>query len=137
MGGVVKFGFQIIPTDKVSKPIMQEALYDDGTHGDVVAQDGIYSSATGAIATGAYKLVVVAKGPTFQRSQQIPFTVRPRLVTLELRHPSEVFKEELQPAENSGDETSEFVVSVSKESAAFKSFDVCIFSGTYLRHCNL
>ena len=130
MGGVVKFGFQIIPTDKVSKPIMQEALYDDGTHGDVVAQDGIYSSATGAIATGAYKLVVVAKGPTFQRSQQIPFTVRPRLVTLELRHPSEVFKEELQPAENSGDETSEFVVSVSKESAAFKSFDVLLVALT-------
>ena len=148
IGGVVKFGFQIVSTDKVSKPIMQEALYDDGTHGDAVAQDGIFSSATGAIITGAYKLIVVAKGPTFQRSQQIPFTVRPRLVALEVRHPSEVFKEELESQDKhqqsqdehgddakskptvreglltSGDETSEFIVSVSKESAAFKSFEV-------------
>jgi len=154
IGGVVKFGFQIVPTDKVSKPIMQEALYDDGTHGDLVAQDGIFSSATGALATGAYKLIVVAKGPTFQRSQQIPFTVRPRLVTLEVRHPSEVFKEELNPSDNSAqsheehrehsnqddaerespvtssDETSEFVVSVSKESAAFKSFEVLLVALT-------
>jgi uncharacterized protein (TIGR03503 family) len=154
ISGVVKFGFQIVPTDKVSKPIMQEPLFDDGTHGDVVAQDGIFSSATGAIETGAYKLTVVAKGPTFQRSQQIPFTVRPRLVTLQIRHPSGVFKEEVAAIEKSetpegehkqegeaehharsgivtsGDETSEFIVSVSKESATFKSFEVMLVALT-------
>jgi uncharacterized protein (TIGR03503 family) len=154
ISGVVKFGFQIVPTDKVSKPIMQEPLFDDGTHGDVVAQDGIFSSATGAIETGAYKLTVVAKGPTFQRSQQIPFTVRPRLVTLEIRHPSGVFKEEVGTSEKapsgddlrqdgsaeshtsqsglvlSSDETSEFIVSISKESTTFKSFEVTLVALT-------
>jgi hypothetical protein len=103
MSGVVKFGFQIVPTDKISKPIVQEPLSDDGTRGDVVALDGIFSARIGALATGAYKLTVVAKGPTFQRTQQIPFTVKPRLVSLHVRSPEDAFVDDLQT--KSEDET--------------------------------
>jgi hypothetical protein len=96
MSGVVKFGFQIVPTDKISKPIVQEVLSDDGARGDVVALDGIFSARIGALETGAYKLTVVAKGPTFQRSQQIPFTVKPRLVSLHVRNPEDAFGDDLR-----------------------------------------
>lgn len=150
MSGVVKFGFQIVPTDKISKPIMQEPLNDDGNRGDVVAQDGIFSSRTGLLEAGAYKLTVVAKGPTFQRSQQIPFTVRPRLVTLNVTSPAEVFKGEgadtsqsvKEPGEpqprvststerqgevpHRGAEDSEFTIVVSKEALALKTFRVSV-----------
>jgi Mg-chelatase subunit ChlD len=148
MSGVVKFGFQIVPTDKISKPIMQEPLNDDGTRGDVVAQDGIFSSRTGSLEAGAYKLTVVAKGPTFQRAQQIPFTVRPRLVTLNVTSPADAFKEDgakipqsvgkpdaHQPqdgTERSGEmhhrgaEDSEFSILISKEALALKTFRVSL-----------
>lgn len=141
MSGVVKFGFQIVPTDKVSKPVVQEALVDEGTRGDVVAQDGVFSSRVAALETGSYKLTVVAKGPTFQRTQQIPFTVRPRLITLSVRSPSGAFSKELersaeQPGSGnstaiqtrSGGVETEFMVGVSKEAAALKSFQVSLLA---------
>jgi hypothetical protein len=138
MSGIIKLGFQIISTDKVSKPIVQEPLSDDGTRGDVVALDGIFSSRTGPLEVGSYKLTVVAKGPTFQRSQQIPFTVRPRLVTLTVRSPAGAFVEEgVSPigeksqvgarggAVSGGDDT-EFSVVLSTEVASLKSFKVVL-----------
>jgi len=148
MSGVVKFGFQIVATDKVSKPLVQEALNDDGSRGDVVALDGIFSSRTGSLEAGAYKLTVVAKGPTFQRSQQIPFTVRPRLVTLTAKDPGGVFKEEPASHQESsagvpndthkdathaapethyaGGEDTVFTATVSREAFALKSFAVSL-----------
>ncbi len=81
MSGVIQYAFQISPTDLISAPIIQEALHDDGKGGDKLAQDGIFSSLAKLDKPGEYRLTVVAKGPTFQRSQQIPFTVRPRLVS--------------------------------------------------------
>ncbi len=134
MNGVVKLGFQIIPTDKVAKPLVQEPLSDDGTRGDVVALDGIFSARTGSLEAGSYKLTVVAKGPTFQRSQQIPFTVRPRLVNLSVRSPGGKLVEDIvasvgdasQPGSVSGGDDTEFAVIVSKEAAALKSFKVAL-----------
>lgn len=82
MTGVVKYGFQIIPTDKVSEPILRSFLVDDGESGDKIADDGIYSQKISIDEPGDYKLTIVAKGPTFTRHQQIPFRVKPRLVTL-------------------------------------------------------
>jgi hypothetical protein len=136
MSGVLKIGFQIIPTDRVSGAILQESLNDNGVHGDTIAQDGIFSSATVPMSVGTYKLVVVAKGPTFQRSQQIPFTVNPRLVSLEVQTGREAFDESLDGKVKddvtplgategfSGDEQSKFIVSLSREAAAFKKIEV-------------
>lgn len=134
MSGVVKLGFQIVPTDKVSKPLVQEPLSDDGARGDVVALDGIFSARAGSLEVGSYKLTVVAKGPTFQRSQQIPFTVRPRLVTLSVRNPGVAFVEGVaspivdrsQSGVVSGGEDTEFSVVISKEVASLKSFKVML-----------
>lgn len=147
LGGVLKFGYQIIPTDKVSKAIVQEGLNDDGIDGDKVALDGIFSRLSKPMQIGSYKLVVAVKGPTFQRSQQIPFTVRPRLVTLEIKNGADSFDEttsenhatghaavegedldETTEASTArevvGDEDTELVVSVSKEAAAYKKMQV-------------
>jgi uncharacterized protein (TIGR03503 family) len=150
MSEVLKVGFQIVPTDQVSKPIVQEPLNDEGQQGDTIARDGIFSSITGPMRVGSYKLVVAAKGPTFQRSQQIPFTVRPRLITLEIKRDNVVFDEErgeLGTTSNtssadvshvegadplagapgavfSGDETTELVVAVSKEAAGFRNYEI-------------
>jgi uncharacterized protein (TIGR03503 family) len=147
MSGVLKIGFQIVPTDKVSAAIAQEALNDDGVRGDKVARDGIFSSATMPMQIGSYKLVIVAKGPTFQRSQQIPFTVLPRLVSLEVRsesiefdevqgregvaHPETAGEHHQVTTENqvassavSGDERAEILVTLSKEASGFKKVEV-------------
>ncbi len=82
MTGVVKYGFQIIPTDKVSEPILRSFLVDDGSVGDKIADDGIYSQKISIDEPGEYKLTIVAKAPTFTRHQQIPFRVKPRLISL-------------------------------------------------------
>lgn len=84
MSGVAQLVFQVIPTDKVSAPIIRETLVDDGTHGDKIANDGIFSRSVSIKDAGEYKLTIVAKGPTFQRTQQIPFRVKPYLITLAL-----------------------------------------------------
>ncbi len=154
MSGVLKIGFKIIPTDKVSEAIAQDSLNDNGVHGDKVAQDGIFSSLTEPMRVGAYKLVVAAKGPTFQRSQQIPFTVHPRLVSLEVLTGAESFDESHQHASPehghdthtdpqpqqesahdegrqtsedksfSGDEEAKLLVTLSKEAVTFKKVEV-------------
>lgn len=84
MSGVVKFGFQITPTDKISEPIRRSPLFDDGTQGDKIEGDGVLSHEVSIETPGEYVLSVVAKGPTFQRTQQIPFRVKPRLITLRI-----------------------------------------------------
>jgi Mg-chelatase subunit ChlD len=82
MTGAVKYGFQILPTDKVSEPIIRSFLNDEAKDGDKIEEDGIFSQAVTVTEPGEYKLTIVAKGPTFTRHQQIPFRVKPRLVTL-------------------------------------------------------
>jgi hypothetical protein len=89
MTGVIKYAFQISPTDKVSEPIIRETLVDDGTLGDKVEKDGIFGRLVTIHDPGEYKLTIVARGPTFQRTQQLPFRVRPRLITLTAELPEE------------------------------------------------
>lgn len=84
MSGVIKYAYQITPTDKVSEPIIRDFLFDDGTHGDKIARDGIFSSKVEIQDPGEYKLRILAKAPTFERNQQIPFRVKPSLITLSL-----------------------------------------------------
>lgn len=86
MSEVLKFGVQIVRTDQVATPMLQEALRDDGKGGDKVALDGIFSVPVRLDQIGEYKLTIVAKSPTFVKSQQIPFSVRPRLISLEVGH---------------------------------------------------
>jgi uncharacterized protein (TIGR03503 family) len=156
MGPVLKVGFQISPSDKVAQPIMQEPLNDQGLMGDKVANDGIFSRTISALQVGAYKLEVAAKGPTFQRTQQVPFTVKPRLVSLGVRQEHSLFDEDeshaaegehsdeaahgehahedaskAAPASGAkagyaGDESAEFVVELSKEAASFKKLEVAV-----------
>ncbi len=89
MSGVIKYAFQVTPTDKVSEPIVRDVLNDDGRNGDRVAKDGIFSGVVSFAEPGEYRLAVVARGPTFQRSQQLPFRVRPRLIALQIIPPLE------------------------------------------------
>ncbi len=84
MSEVLKFGVQISRTDQVATPMLQEVLHDDGKGGDKVALDGIFSMPVRLDQIGEYKLTIIAKSPTFVKSQQIPFSVRPRLISLEV-----------------------------------------------------
>jgi Mg-chelatase subunit ChlD len=90
MSDVIKYAFQIAPTDKISEPLIRDLLNDEGLNGDRVARDGIFSSVVTLNEPGEYRLTLVARAPTFQRSQQMPFRVRPRLVTLKIVDPDEV-----------------------------------------------
>lgn len=137
MSGVITYGFQVIPTDKVSQPIIQEEMRDDGKGADKVALDGIFSAISHIKEPGEYKLTVVAKGPTFQRSQQIPFTVRQRLVKLDVRSEAEVDEHESRDnhdkAESKehddaleGDDRAEFVVKLSKEALSFREYEITL-----------
>lgn len=84
MSGVVRYAFQITPTDRVAKPVVQDLLNDEGRDGDKIAKDGIFSRYAELTEPGEYKLSIVARGPTFERSQQVPFRVKPQLIQLEV-----------------------------------------------------
>lgn len=77
-----RYGVQIVPTDKVAEPILEEPLYDDGTHGDKIAGDGIFSQRITLENPGDYRMWLVAKAPTFDRRQQLPFKVKPPLIQI-------------------------------------------------------
>ena len=80
--GLVRYAFQITPTDKISEPILRELLYDDGTHGDKKKGDGIFSNSIVLDQEGEYRMRIVARSPTFEREQNIPFRVRPSLLSV-------------------------------------------------------
>lgn len=79
-----QYAFQIASTDQITEPVIRELLVDDGTHGDEIADDGIFSHSVVLEEPGEYKVRIVAKAPTFERNQQIPFRVRPRLVSIRI-----------------------------------------------------
>ncbi|MBN8549935.1 MAG: VWA domain-containing protein [Deltaproteobacteria bacterium] len=82
MTQAIRYAFQIVPTDRVSEPVLREGLFDDGTHGDKIANDGIFSYLVDLTEPGEYRLQIVAQAPTFERRQQIAFRVKPRVITL-------------------------------------------------------
>lgn len=82
MTDVIKYAFEITPTDKVSEPVMRALLSDDGQDGDRAARDGIFSARVTLEEAGEYNLRVLASAPTFERHQKISFRVKPRLVSL-------------------------------------------------------
>ncbi len=84
MSGTIQFAFQVTPTDKVSEPIIRDFLQDDGKDGDRIAKDGIFSKTIEIEDPGEYKLRVIAKAPTFERNQQIPFRVKAPLVRVNI-----------------------------------------------------
>ena len=140
MSDVLKFGVQIVRTDQVATPMLQEALRDDGKGGDKIALDGIFSAPVKLDQIGEYKLTIVAKSPTFVKSQQIPFSVRPRLVALELEaaeHGDDLHDHEaVDPtAEHGGaeheattvaNEHTKLRVRLSKETISYKETDLVV-----------
>jgi hypothetical protein len=138
MSDVLKFGVQIARTDQVATPMLQEALRDDGKGGDKVALDGIFSIPVRLDHVGEYKLTIVAKSPTFVKSQQIPFSVRPRLVSLEVAG-SQDEHEHHATGEEAGEkgagehthaahvhENSTLRVKVNKEALAYKDTEIVV-----------
>lgn len=92
MSDSIRFAFQIIPTDKVSEPVVRDLLVDNGESGDQVARDGIFSRSVHLEEPGEYRLNVLARGPTFERSQQVAFRIKPPLLWLSVveRTPAEI-----------------------------------------------
>jgi Mg-chelatase subunit ChlD len=84
MTGHVNYAFQITPTDKISEPVVKAFLNDEGKDGDKIANDGIFSAFVNLKDSGDYTLKVVAHAPTFDRYQQLPFRVKPRMVSLSI-----------------------------------------------------
>lgn len=120
MTQAIRYGFQIVPTDRVSEPVLREGLVDDGTHGDKIAADGIFSFAVDLMEPGEYKLQIVAQAPTFERRQQLSFRVKPRMVTLSVS--SGEAKE--KSAESSADDS--FLVELSPEVGSLKDPEIKI-----------
>ncbi len=104
MSGIIKYAFQIVPTDKVSEPVVREFLVDDGTKGDKVERDGVFSSAVTIKEPGEYKLTIIAQSPTFERTQQIPFRVKPRFISLRVEAAEEEHGAEQEHADEHGHE---------------------------------
>lgn len=95
MLGEVAYGVRILPTDRVSEPVLIEKLSDGGEHGDTVKGDGNYSLEIELDRVGEYKIEVIAKAPTFERKQQLPFRVKERLVNVEIEKSHEEGKGDL------------------------------------------
>ncbi len=92
MSGTIQFAFQVTPTDKISEPIIRDFLKDDGKDGDRVARDGVFSKKISIKEQGEYKLRVLAKAPTFERNQQIPFRVKPPLIKVSVEEMTDQIK---------------------------------------------
>lgn len=84
MSGVVQYGFQVVPTDRIAAAVAKDFLNDEGRDGDKVARDGIFSRYATINEPGEYRLSIVARAPTFERTQQVPFRVRPPLLTFSI-----------------------------------------------------
>jgi len=82
MTGMIKYAYQITPTDKISEPVVRDFLGDDGRQGDKIESDGIFSHSVTIDEPGEYVLRIIAKAPTFERQLQIPFRVKAPLITL-------------------------------------------------------
>lgn len=145
ISGVLKFAFQVTPTDRVSAPVIEGILNDEGLNGDKVAQDGVFSTSIKLTEEGDYRLGVTAKGPTFERAKQLPFKVKPKLIMLqtvlqsgehELVESEEGKDQEGEVAHGSaagdegliGDETVVFRALVSKEVTHFKDVSVSLIA---------
>jgi hypothetical protein len=92
MSVLLEMKFKIFSTDKISEPLIEATLRDDGQHGDVEAQDGIYSAYVALPDPGRYKLKVIAHSPTFDREQIIPFEVEEPYINLEVIEGAEFSK---------------------------------------------
>ena len=117
MSGRTRYALQILPTDKVAEPVIEDVLYDDGTHGDKIAGDGIFSYRVTLADLGDYRIWIVAKGPTFDRRQQIPFKVKPPLVSLKVVRSEESHEASSTTAEGGTASTAHTSHSDSKEGA--------------------
>lgn len=84
MSGVIQYAFQVVPTDRIAAAVTKDFLNDEGRDGDKVARDGIFSRYCTIAEPGEYKLSIVARGPTFERTQQVPFRVRPPLLSFSI-----------------------------------------------------
>ncbi len=151
MSGVVRYAFQISPTDRVAEPVVRDLLNDEGRDGDKIARDGIFSKSVTLADSGEYKLSIVARGPTFERTQQVPFRVRPRLLALSVVSPEEAASGHEEGAHEHGHEAAHngegehsaegheskeafaqgnqhfvFRAELSKEALSFKSFEIRI-----------
>jgi hypothetical protein len=73
MSGVVQYGFQISPTDRISEPLLQEPLLDDGKKGDKVSQDGIFSALTRLDQAGEYRWWQRALHSSVRSRSHLPF----------------------------------------------------------------
>ncbi len=121
----------------------KDFLNDEGRDGDKVARDGIFSRYCPIGEPGEYKLSIVAKGPTFERTQQVPFRVRPPLLTFSIlpggKHEHSHNEESHQGAPSDhqddqddskkaiqGDQKYIFRVDLSKEAVSFRDLDISV-----------
>ncbi|HEY6042921.1 MAG TPA: alpha/beta fold hydrolase, partial [Anaerolineae bacterium] len=63
---------RVIDPDRVEQTL---TLFDDGTHGDEKANDGIYANAVTAAKSGHYVVVVSVTGDRFERGAEMTFPV--------------------------------------------------------------
>ena len=139
--GLVRYAFQITPTDQVSEPIMRELLYDDETHGDKKKGDGIFSNTIQLEQEGEYRMRIVARSPTFEREQNIPFRVRPSLLSVSIGEADESMVPHEEEKDHGEDEEGEehhkeepklqvgdkiFKVNLSQEVVGFKNLQISL-----------
>jgi len=120
----LRYAFQIIPTDRVSEPVAQGVLRDDGTEGDRIARDGIFSHRVLLDRAGDYQLRIAVEGPTFERHRILPFRVRPRLLNLTVEPPS------------SEEDLARFQIELSPEALGLRQKEVVLIAidGSRRRH---
>ncbi|MCI5064907.1 VWA domain-containing protein [bacterium] len=122
MTNATQYAFQITPVDRVSEPIIRELLRDDGEEADVVANDGVFSANVEIETPGDYQLKLLAKGPTFERQQTIPFRVKPRLINLSVVPVEQIADVAL--GQKSGTTIDYFRVTLNPEVSGLKNIEV-------------
>lgn len=76
----IRASVQVVSTDRVAEPMVSGEMVDDGTLGDLITEDGVFSRQAIVQELGNFKVSVTLRGPFFERSAQQSFFVSPVLM---------------------------------------------------------
>jgi hypothetical protein len=103
LSAIADFRVQIVSTDKITEPVIEDSLSDEGQNGDLQALDGVFAKTIKLSHEGEYKLRVLVRTPTFTRDQMVPFRVRQELVRVAVQEHKGAF-DQLIHGDEHGDE---------------------------------
>lgn len=94
---------QVVSTERVAEPLVSGEMVDDGTLGDVIAGDGVFSRQAVVQELGSFKVLATLRAPFFELSAEQPFIVSPVLMRTVIEISPEPFSTLVKGYKNTAD----------------------------------